>query len=231
LGGHACKASITEDSDGNTFIVREGVEGVTVKGNKDQLGDATATSAEDTMAAAYFVGNQDLHGANMVIDTDDNVTIIDHDSAGEGATGLADMRQYTRHNRANGDSDTIEHKVYDNAHQIVSGEQDLPVAEGTDHYEYANKAATKAVRRSYVDPSYDAPSGNRPSEMQSAPDGVSSTSDFDTYDRVQVVDKKGSIVDGTVERITDQSVHIDSDASYETIEVSDDSLNRVVEVE
>jgi hypothetical protein len=232
LGGNACKSALVEDADGTRYIAREGIEGDLLADiDRGDMDDATASSATDTMAAAYFVGNRDLHTANMMVDSDGNVTIIDHDSAGEGPSGTTiDMDGFTKHNRAGADSQEVKHKIYDTAHQIKSGEQDLPVAEGTSHHEYAHKTAEKAVRRSYVDQSYSAPSGNKPSELQSSPDGYDSPGDFNNGDSVRFVNSKGEIVSGSVKSASDRSVRIDATVGNDSIRAREDDLTRIVEV-
>lgn len=233
LGGNACRSSVVEGDNGDRYIVREGVEGDLIadidRGNMD---DETASSAADTMAAAYFVGNRDLHTANMVVDSNGNVNIIDHDSAGEGASGTTiDMEGFTEHNRAGADPQEVKQEIYDTAHQIKSGSQSLPVSEDTSHYEYANKTADKAVRRSYVDPSYNAPSGNRPPELQSAPDGYNSPSDFNSGDSVRFVNNKGEIVSGSVASASDRYVRIDGRVTNDSLRARGDDLTRIVDVE
>lgn len=236
LGGDSCKTAVAEGPDGETYITKEGVEGELVADvDMNNVDQETAESAEDTMAAAYFVGNRDLHRANMMVADDGSVTIIDNDAGGKSDRGnLTNINYFAEHNRAGADERNVKNKIFDRAHEIKSGEQDIPVGEDTDHYEYAHEAAEKAVRASFVDTLYDAPEENRPAEMQEPPDGFESISDFKQNDQLRFVAGTGEIVAGVVTNKTDRRIKIGSPVSQEELTVSsrnEEKLKQVVSID
>ena len=80
LGGNACRAE-TVTRDGDVYIVREGVEGEPLEEHDGELSDKAKQSTVDTLTAAYFAGNSDIHDANVVLTENDELYVIDHDAS------------------------------------------------------------------------------------------------------------------------------------------------------
>jgi len=174
LGGTAAQTRTMEGPDGREYIAKEGIPGQTFSEWSQTPPDEAVRLTEsntNTRAAAYFVGNRDLHGGNMVVDEDGELTVIDHDSAGfsSDAFGPRRVADISRYNRLGAD---VPERVYELAQEIRSGERDLGVPEYSDHADYANAAAEKAVRQAYLDPSYDLPEDQTPAELQFPPSGI-----------------------------------------------------------
>jgi hypothetical protein len=175
LGGRAAQTATLSDDNGRDYIAKEGIPGPTLSeygsGMGAEIPEERENSRRDTFAAAYFVGNRDLHGGNMVVSEDGELTIIDHDSAGFSSTmyGERQVADISRYNRYGSNADE---RIYELAQEIRSGERDLGVADYSEHADYANAAAEKAVKQAYLDPSYDLPEDQVPAELQFPPDGV-----------------------------------------------------------
>jgi len=198
LGGGACKAEVTEGPAGVEYIAKEGVEGELVKNTNKTI---PTDEFEKTVSAAYFAGNSDLHGANVIVSDDGRVVIIDHDSGGSGGAGQKDIRHYEKggHMRLKKPDDAnIRKRIYDLSVEIQSGEREIPVGEDTTHYEYAHNAAKKGVRAASIDPSYDLPDGMTPGEISSAPSGYESATDYSPGTKLSVVNQDGEIIDAEV---------------------------------
>lgn len=243
LGGTAAQTRMTEGPDGREYIVKEGVPGQTVAEFAKRPGEANESikeKAAETMSAAYFVGNLDLHGGNMVVNTEtDELAVIDHDSAGymTGVIGreydIADASRFSSASNL-GSVDSRE-KIYEKAQQIRAGEIDLGVSDVSDHAEYAQDAADKAVRQAYVDPSYDLPDDQVPAELQFPPSGIESLDDFDDPDdrpddfyEITFVNGDGDVVVGEVKDIRDGEMHVEDTEGYGVDTITDP--NRVVDV-
>lgn len=80
LGANACRTE-TVTRDGDVHIVREGVDGDVISDHDGDLSDEAKENAVETNAAAYFVGNTDLHSDNVVITENDELYVIDHDAS------------------------------------------------------------------------------------------------------------------------------------------------------
>jgi hypothetical protein len=237
LGGTAAQTRTMEGPDGREYIAKEGVPGQTLsewqQTAPSEAPEQLEESRTNTRAAAYFVGNRDLHGGNMVVDEDGKLAIIDHDSAGFTQTRRTDRRvaDISRYNRYGAD---VPERVYDLAQEIRSGERDLGVPEYSDHAEYAKAAADQAVRQAYVDPTYDLPEDQTPAELQFPPSGIYELDDLrdpnDVPDEsygVEYVDGDGVVKEGELVDIEDDGTMIIED----TGRVKDFSdLNRLTEV-
>ena len=122
FGGDACDTRIVE-YQGDDYIVKEGVDGELVNDVRqtrpDDVSDAERESMRDTMAAAYFQGNKDLHGANRMFGEDGNVYVIDHDSQ----TTSTDLLSMTVKWNARAD---VEGRINELAREYAQGDIELP---------------------------------------------------------------------------------------------------------
>ncbi len=158
LGGSTCEVELTEDPSGEEYLVKEGIEGNTV-GKLVEDGEApfddpeTHDSAIETLSAAFFTGNADLHRENVVVDENGELVVIDHDSAGPNemdewmhpadiATGLHGI-----------DTSELTFRIYEKAAEIVRGETELPEDMDERHREYVEQAANRALEVAQRDPS------------------------------------------------------------------------------
>lgn len=175
LGGTAAQTRTMEGPDGREYIAKEGIPGQTYSEFRSTAprdpSEGLEESRANTFAAAYFVGNRDLHGGNMVVSDEGELAVIDHDSAGftSDAFGSRRVADISRYNRGGAD---VAERVYDLAQEIRSGDRDLGVPDYSDHADYAKAAAEKAVRQAYLDPSYDLPEDQTPAELQFPPSGI-----------------------------------------------------------
>jgi len=239
LGGNSCKAEVTEGSDGKQYIAKEGVPGDMVSDSWGVMPESMDTEVEKTMAAAYFTGNADLHGANMKISDRGELVIIDNDSAGYGGVGLGESDvptdiSYYEDTVGMRDAPTESNpreRIYDLAVELKTGERELPVEEHTAHHQYAHDAADNAIRAAAVDSSYDLPDGMTPSEVSSPPSGYESTSDYSSGTEIVVVNDDGQIVDAKVGEVNEDEgkliVH-ETGVAYSAYPVS--NYDRVIEV-
>lgn len=163
LGGSVCETRIVEDQNGEEYILKEGLEGDELKGvgwNEPELEGEALESGIETLAAAYFVGNVDLHTSNLFYTDDEEISIIDHDSA--GTTGMLDTieppTKIARHATGAGISQfDVERRAFDKAFKIKSGEIDLPDDISNDHQMFLDMATDKAVKLAVSDTSYTPP--------------------------------------------------------------------------
>jgi len=252
LGGTAANTRLTEGPGGREYIAKEGIDGGVLsdytrgRGDKSIRAldeDAIRESATETMAAAYFVGNVDLHSGNLAIsEATDEVAIIDHDSAGYSNSALVnnqvqDLSRYGTGPPGLSTPDARE-RIYDKAQQIRSGDVDLGVMDNSDHGRYAKAAADKATRAAYVDPAYDLPDDQTPAELQFPPSGIETVDDFedpndvpeDAYD-IDFVAFDGEVTTGLVTDIVDKdgekTLMVDT-GSFDVEEITDP--NRVTEI-
>jgi len=237
LGGTAAQTRTMEGPDGRQYIAKEGVPGQTYSEFRSNAPsdppEGLEESRTNTLAAAYFVGNRDLHGGNMVVSDEGELAIIDHDSAGFTQTSRTDRRvaDLSRYNRGGAN---VYDRVYDLAQEIRSGERDLGVPEYSNHGEYAKAAADKAARQAYIDPSYDLPEDQTPAELQFPPSGINDRDDLrdpnDVPDEsygVEYVDSNGMLTEGELLDIQDDGTLIIED----TGRIKDFSdINRLTEV-
>jgi len=171
LGGKAAKTELVEDNTGTEYIVKEGIEGEEVY---DYDGDFSSTvdtgievaeSAVETMSAAYFVGNEDLHGGNMIVSSTNELVIIDHDSAGFAVGGggtpmhIDMFADELRGSLSPSSQDQeyaqkVKKRIYDKSFDVMRG-VDLNVPDGSGHQKYAKEAARDALRGAYVSDEYD----------------------------------------------------------------------------
>lgn len=250
LGGSAAETAVIESPGGEAYIVKEGLEGGTLseftRGEKsfEEFGideDEFKESAAETMSAAYFTGNGDLHGGNLYVDTENNeLAVIDFDSGGEdrytgivnfssfvGAPGMSLMEQNPRE------------KIYDKALDLRRGEAD--VGGFGDLPRYANDAADKAARAAYIDDNYELDDNEVPAELQFPPSGVETIDDLedpndvpDEFYEVEYVDDDGDVVAGEIEDIVDdpdggKQVRVTPSEGYASFTMIEDA-NRFTEI-
>lgn len=148
LGGNACKTELVEDEDGKEYIAKEGIEGDLLKSRQwdiDEDDDAELIeSLEKTLATAFFVGNKDLHGANVMVNFEtQEATIIDHDSAGPSYGGWMDVYRLQRGPTSQPD---IEENIYEICRDYMRGDLDVPSElEGTFHEDHFKQALDSIV--------------------------------------------------------------------------------------
>lgn len=120
FGGRSAKTRATE-YQGDEYIVKEGIDGDLHNDRREgtQLSDSESESLERTLAAAYFAGNKDLHGANVMIGDDGEAYVIDHDSQ----TTATDPRSVDRLWSPGTD---IPSRVADLSREFAEGEIELP---------------------------------------------------------------------------------------------------------
>ena len=234
LGGSTCKTDITEGPDGDEYITKEHVKGKTARRSVSQ--EINPESAVKTSAAAYFVGNVDLHGGNMMIDEDGRLVIIDHDSgtySGGGMISKGSVPDINHFHLKNAPSGDVYDRVFELAEEIKRGERDFGDI-SREHSEYIDDAADKAIRAGYVNGQYEVDEDLLPDELQSPPDGIEDISDMpnpptpsDEYE-IEYVDSSGDIVsDSVVENDPDgEGLYIDSGWSMDTIS----DPNRIVSI-
>jgi hypothetical protein len=235
LGGSACKTELVEGPGGTEYIAKEGVNGNTQSDFINQRERRTyelRQSANKTMAAAYFVGNMDLHGGNMMVSDDDELVIIDHDSAGIFRDyyideKVADISRFSP--RLASDNSEL---IYDNARDILNGDVDFDGI-GSQHTDYAERAAQKALRVAAMDPTYELPDEELPEEMQTL-DGLEDTDNWpDTGEFVRIVDSDGDIREGSVyDRPEDDIMTVKQEGAnlIEPKIINTDNVNLIVEI-
>jgi len=249
LGGNAAQTDVIEDESGERHIVKEGIEGETVSDyrlrgknytrDEDIDTEEFRESASETMAAAYFTGNMDLHGGNLIINAEENAMyVIDFDSGGYDGTSnkvedidrtfMGNVSQFV-------DSDMVREFAYDKALEIREDDTDPQNIQRTDMGQYMLDAADKAARQAYIDEDYEYGDAKIPEELRSGPPDIDSIEDVrdpnddprESY-RVQFVDNKGSISEGEVRDVVDGTIEIRRD-DYRTSEV--ENVNQLIEVQ
>lgn len=150
LGGHGCRSVLTEDENGDEYIVKEGIKGTrSAYADGRRRREMEDDSIIRTIAAGYFVGNTDLLQKNLHIGEDDEMYIIDHDastfSASEADGDVQEIGGFFRFIRENGeDLDDFEEHVYNKAFDIIYGDIEIP-HEGTEQHKYVYQSAEYAV--------------------------------------------------------------------------------------
>lgn len=129
LGGHAATTEVVQDPEtGDDYIVKEGIPGYDVSEARKQGIDVAPGYREDakaTLAAAWFIGNGDLHYGNMRIAEDGRLVVIDHDSAGSDRMDPQDPETAPAGPPGIHSPDVSE-KAIDIAAEIELGDMDLP---------------------------------------------------------------------------------------------------------
>jgi hypothetical protein len=230
LGGLACKTEIVDGPGDRTYIAKEGIDGELLRESSfDSFPpDELVQSAKETRAAAYFVGNVDLHSANLMVTDDNGLVVIDHDSAGKTFDDRSGTEKVPNKSRYKIDlpSGSADEQIYDNARDIRNGDVDLSDV-GPAHTDFAQRAAEKATRAAVIDPSYDVPSDEVPEELEMI-DGFEDKENWpEAGEFVAVVDLEGDIVTAMVEEKTDEGLRI---PDLRTPNLLAGNLNRVVEV-
>lgn len=145
LGGNAAQTAVVTDPDsGDEYIVKEGIDGVEKFNSGIIRSQQFTESAANTMAAGYFVGNGDLHGGNVMVNEDDELVIIDHDSAQGFArsNSLKDIGEFASNGAKQQD---VREAVYDMAIDIQEGDIEIPDTVSVYHKEYLDKAVQNAI--------------------------------------------------------------------------------------
>jgi hypothetical protein len=214
LGGNACATDIVESPDGEEHIAKEGIEGSLFKKVRYDLSldddRELVESLEETLAAAYFVGNSDLHGANLMVNREENeATVIDHDSAGPSYGSWMDMRRISmspaRH-------DEIENHIYENCREYMRGDMDIPEEiEGTAHESYFMQAVESVVNNKDHQEVFE------PWETSSheTVDGFDSLDSFEEGMEVTVLDSDGRVRTATLTDRYRGSWYGETDDNYE----------------
>jgi hypothetical protein len=232
LGGNACKTARAFSPDGTEYIAKEGVDGEMLR----QLRGASFTmeqkiSARETMAAAYFVGNADLHAANVKIDENDDFVIIDHDNArgldAFGDDGVDDLDRYYSPLSDQFEQNNLE-MIVENARSIKNGEIDYSDI-GRPTIDYAEKAADKALRFAAMDDEYNLPEEEYPEAMELI-DGFEDTDNWpEPGDKIRFVTESGDIVDANI-TYTPEPDTLGVQYVGAPISIGQDDVNRIVEV-
>jgi len=230
LGGNACKTELVEGPGGNEYIAKEGVDGQMFEEYKPSgdVPESLRQTAAATMAAAYFVGNSDLHGANMKVNENDELSIIDHDNAGSyflnGEEVIDDFRYYDTPL-----SGSNKEQLIQNARDIKSGKIDFSDI-GNAHTDYAHKAANKALRVAAIDETYDLPPEETPEAMQLI-DGFEDSDNWpESGESVLFVDDRGDIVEKEIKYSTAEGSGVTGGLFGGGVAIDEDNVNRIVEV-
>ena len=214
LGGHACKTEDVEDEDGKKFIAKEGIEGDLLKSRQwdiDEEDDAELIeSLEKTLATAFFVGNKDLHGANVMVNFEtQEATIIDHDSAGPSYGGWMDV--YRLHRGPTNQAD-IEENIYDICRDYMRGDLDVPPElEGTFHEDHFKSALDSIVS----DPDHDEVWDEWDTGQNETVDGYSVMDAFEPGMEVSVFTSEGRVRRATLTDFYQGEWYGESDDGYE----------------
>lgn len=194
FGGHAAKTSITE-FNGDDYIVKEGIDGDLINDVRTErpndLSDGEAESLADTMAAGYFAGNKDLHGANRMIGDDGEAYIIDHDSQTTRTDPVSITIQW------NGPED-VEGRINDLAREYAEGEIDL--GDVGDTTERVVSAQAEGLFRENGDEIF--------SDFESAPGNPLPDGSVEEGDEITYIDD-GKMKTGVVEGSDDFYLYID----------------------
>lgn len=197
LGGNACETRLVDGPDGE-YIAKEGIGGVLYKDIYSRYSgpdvdvdwddnDELYESLVRTMAAAFFVGNKDLHGANYKLDLDANeAVIIDQDSAGQDWTdNWPDIRNFAR---GATDVDDLKARILDITRQYMNGDLDPPDDIGDRHRDYFQQAISKAQSdlKAHLFDQYESAPGE-------PIDGYDSLADFEAGMEVSVITDEGRV--------------------------------------
>ena len=239
LGGNACKTDIATDEDGREYIVKEGIEGQLLKETTifgDSGIDYTADENEElreslieTYAAAFFVGNLDLHGGNVIVNEDtQEATIIDHDSAGPSARGgwpsLNKFSEKVSRNTNFDPKSEIRAEAYRIAEDYMLGELELPDGVSNKYEGYMRQAVERLQKHAHFWYDYDG-------DMKRPPDGYSDLEDFEAGMTVRVVHpdtrrlheaELTDFYEGTWYGATEDNYEVQIDDPADVIEVIDE---------
>jgi len=227
LGGNACKTALVEGRDGKEYIAKEGIEGDLLSerqwdiNDRDEHGELIE-SLERSLAAAFFVGNQDLHGANIMVNVEaQEATIIDHDAAGPGIGGWIDVYRLVRDPA---DTVKVEDQIFEICRDYMNGETDIPdELDGTYHKDHFKEALESIVN----DPDHSRVFAPWESSSHEPVDGFDRMSAFEQGMEVTVLTETGRVRQAT---LTDQyqgSWYGETDDNYE---VTFDMPHHVLEV-
>lgn len=142
LGGNSVKTSIVEDEGGETYIVKQGLEGDTLGYDGLDTSDPAYDSAVDSMAAAFFTGHSDLHGENVFVTEDDEFHIIDHDACGKRFGSWPRVSRYARHGVEKSD---VRPEIHQRAYDLIMGRRQIPDEVGVKHRGWLVEAVEKAM--------------------------------------------------------------------------------------
>ena len=216
LGGGACKTRIVEGPDGSEYIAKEGIEGDDLRSRQwsiDENDDAELMdSLARTTAAAFFVGNQDLHSHNIRVNFDtQEATVIDHDAAG-GSTfggGFMDVQRIVNDPLS---TSQVENEIYDIARDYMRGDLDVPEElEGTKHESYFMDAIDKLANEEHHSDLFE-PWGGDP---HSLPRHADSMDDFTEGQEVTVLTDDGHVRTGELTQFYQGTWYGETDDNYE----------------
>jgi hypothetical protein len=248
LGGSAAQTEIVEDNEGREYIVKEGIEGETLSEFTGpsyapmDVSDALQESATETMASAYFTGNADLHGGNMVVDdNEEELSIIDFDSGGYsqpafagGSQRVDSMDNFTTPRGIDLDYQEVYESIYDKAIDIREGNVDIEDIENTDMGYFMMEAANIAARAAYIDEEYDYGDSELPEELRSPPPEIDSIDDLSDpnddpsnfYD-VEFINDDGKIIEGEVTSVSESGIDMNI---YYSAQIEISNINRLTEI-
>lgn len=236
LGGSTCKTRIVEDESGKEHIVKEGLEGQELEGigwEEPELDDPAAESGVETLSAAYFVNNKDLHPSNLFYTEDGEVAVIDHDSS--GVKGPSDVisppTRIGRHGSSAGINQVdVERRAFDKAFKILSGEIELPSEINSAHKDFVEEAAEEAVETAITDSSYVPPGADKSDFEPRITRSREMVEMLDDGDQVNILNPNiGEARSGEVTDVLDDQrvVYIEDEEGY-THEVNGDNLNQTM---
>lgn len=157
FGGSAAKTRVIQDDNNNELIVKEGIDGQSIQGrkmdrNRDTVSGELEESFYETAAAAYFVGNRDLHPGN-VFETESECVIIDHDAFGRYRGDIQDPDRIARSIAGSSSIylQDVRKRVYDKAFKYKSGEIELPEDIADTHQRFVEQAVDKALQDAFTD--------------------------------------------------------------------------------
>lgn len=252
LGGNAAKTAVIQGPDGKQYIVKEGIDGdETARTSRNTIKniEEDKSAVSDTLSAAYFVGNTDLHGGNT-FHNEQSITVIDHDNGGYdfggfgfNKTGVSSYDSFWSIHSMGATvafPDKVQMRIYELAEEIQQG-RDLDVPEGTLHYDYAQDAAEKAIRGAYISDEYDLDKENIPESVSTPPDEFNTISelpdpqsdDVDSYEVTAVPDDTGSIVEGEVINVNKvlNEVEVEVDIGLSMTTTHDiDNINHLTQI-
>jgi hypothetical protein len=144
FGGGTCETAIATDSLGKEHVVKQGISGQTFRNARAiNMTPEMEESFIETISAGYFAGNNDLHGANMIVDANDEVKIIDHDSGNFRYRNGKPKNPITL--GPGGFEDEIQERVFEKAKAYASGEIEAPDNLPTDHRVYLSDVVDTAL--------------------------------------------------------------------------------------
>jgi len=245
---------VADPESGEEYLVKDGIEGKTVSefvddASASRFDDTLKQSASETLAAAYFSGNHDLHAGNAVVTPDNEVVVIDHDAGGyeqdrfnmtSNDDDVVFMRKFITGFRGGQDihdSSMVVENIFEKAEQVSSGDIDTTQFESP-FEEYMIDAAKNALLRAYYADDYTIDADAMPEQLQTLPDGIDSVDDIDEGDIVEVLrepdesDFRQNVSEQTYEvmEIEDDVIQLQTPGTDTNRELPIDELTQIVDV-